>query len=78
MYGKRIDKEWYALWIKPNPHSMKEVADYIREKYDFVELSKDSKKYQRLYNELRSSFIMQYEPHLLGEYDETLNVIEIK
>jgi len=64
----QLQKKWYALWIKPNPHSMKEVADHIREKYDFVELSKDSKKYQRLYNELRSSFIMQYEPHLLGEY----------
>lgn len=64
----RLRKKWHALWIKPNPHSMKEVADYIREKYGFVELSKDSKKYQRLYNELRSSFIMQYEPQLLGEY----------
>lgn len=47
---------------------MEETANYIREKYDFVELPKDSKKYQRLYNELRCSFIIQYEPHLLGEY----------
>ena len=61
-------KKWYALWIKPNPHTMREVADYIREKYDFVELTKKSPKYQRLYKELRSSFIMQYEPQLLGEY----------
>ena len=64
-----LRKKWYALWIKPNPHSMQEVADYIREKYDFVELTKESPKYQQLYKELRSSFIMQYEPHLLGEYE---------
>ncbi len=64
----QLRKKWYALWIKPNPHTMEETANYIREKYDFIELPKESKKYQRLYNELRSSFIMQYEPHLLGEY----------
>lgn len=63
-----LRKKWYALWIKPNPHTMEEVAVYIRKKYGFKELPKKSKKYQRLYNELRSSFIMQYEPHLLGEY----------
>lgn len=63
-----LRKKWYALWIKPNPHTMLEVANYIREKYDFIELKKESPKYQRLYKELRSSFIMQYEPQLLGEY----------
>ena len=31
-----LRKKWYALWIKPNPHTMEEVADYIRKKYDFV------------------------------------------
>ena len=63
-----LRKKWYALWIKPNPHTMAEVAEYIREKYDFVELTKESPKYQQLYKELRSSFVMQYEPQLLGEY----------
>lgn len=70
LYKKRFElrKKWYALLIKPNPHTIEEVAEYIREKYDFIEVSKNSKKYQRLYHELRSSFIMQYEPQLLGEY----------
>ncbi len=70
LYKKRFElcKKWHALWIKPNPHTIEEVVEYIRTKYDFIEVSKNSKKYQRLYNELRSSFIMQYEPHLLGEY----------
>lgn len=63
-----LRKKWYALWIKPNPHTMEEVAAYIQKKYRFKRVPKKSKKYQRLYNELRSSFIMQYEPQLLGEY----------
>lgn len=42
----RFRKKWHALWIKPNPHTMGETANYIREKYDFVELPRDSKKYQ--------------------------------
>ena len=63
-----LRKKWYALWIKPNPHTIEETAAYIRNKYGFIELSKGSSKYIRLYSELRSSFIMQYEPQLLGEY----------
>ena len=63
-----LRKKWHALWIKPNPHTMEETAAYIRKKYDFTELPKESKKYQRMYHEIRSSFIMQYAPHLLGEY----------
>lgn len=63
-----LRKKWHALWIKQNPHTIEEVVDYIRNKYDFIEVSRESKKYQRLYQELRSSFIMQYEPQLLGEY----------
>ena len=63
-----LRKKWYALWIKPGTHTMEEVAEYIRKKYRFVEHTKESPKYQRLCQELRSSFIMQYEPQLLGEY----------
>ena len=64
----RLRKKWHALWIKPKPHTMEETANYIRKKYDFVELPRDSMKYQRLYNELRCSFIIMNEPQLLGEY----------
>ena len=63
-----LRKKWHALWIKPGTHTMEEVAEYIRKNYDFVEVSRESKKYQHLYQELRSSFIMKYEPQLLGEY----------
>lgn len=62
-----LRKKWHALWIKPNPHTMEEVADYIRNKYDFVELPKDDERCQRYYKELRSSFIMMYAPELLED-----------
>lgn len=64
----QVRRKWFALWIKPNPHTMDEVAAYIQEKYGFKELPKDSKKYRRQYEELRASFIMQYQPELLDEY----------
>lgn len=64
----QIRKKWYALWIKPGTHTMEEVVSYIKEKYQFVELSKDSENYRRQYEELRASFIMMYQPELLGEY----------
>jgi len=63
-----LRKKWHALWIKPGTHTMEEVAKYIRKNHHFIEIPKDSPKYQRLYQELRSSFILQYEPQLLGEY----------
>lgn len=64
---KRRKKRWERK-IKPGTHTMDEVAAYIKEKYGFEEISKDSKEYQKEYTELRTSFIMQYEPELLGEY----------
>ena len=63
-----LRKRWYALWIKPGTHTMEEVVRYIKEKYHFVEISQNSKKYHFLYEELRASFLMQYQPELLGEY----------
>lgn len=71
----QLRKKWYALWIKPEAHTMDEVICYIKEKYNFTELSKDTEKYRRLYDELRTSFIMQYQPELLGEYANTPELI---
>lgn len=61
-------KAYYARKIKPGGHTMDEVIVYIKEKYGFVEILVDSEEYQRQYKELRTSFIMQYEPQLLGKY----------
>ena len=63
-----IKKKWCALGIKPGTHTMEEVVSFIKEAYGFEEVPKDSGKYMREYDSLRSSFIMQYEPELLGEY----------
>lgn len=63
-----LRKKWYSLRIKPNAHTMNEVIAYIKEKYGFTELEKDSKEYLSQYEELRASLIMRYKPELLGEY----------
>lgn len=63
-----LRKRWFSLWIKPNAHSMDEVISYMKEEYDFEELEKDTREYLTQYDSLRTSFIMQYEPDLLGEY----------
>lgn len=41
---------------------------YLKGKYGFEEITKESKKYLTQYDSMRASFIMQYEPRLLGEY----------
>lgn len=64
----RRRKERIARKIKPGTHTMDEVVSYVKEKYGFEEIAKDSGEYQRQHDELRASFIMQYEPQLLGEY----------
>lgn len=66
----QLRKTWFSLGIRPNAHSMDEVIKYIKEKYGFEEIEKDSREYLTQYDSLRTSFIMQYEPELLGEYAE--------
>lgn len=61
-------KKWCSLWIKPRAHTMKELVDYIKEKYGFEEIQKDTREYLTQYDSLRTSFIMQYKPELLGKY----------
>ncbi len=61
-------KERVARKIKPGIHTMDEVVTYIKEKYGFEEVPKESGEYQRQYEEMRASYITQWAPHLLGEY----------
>ncbi len=62
---KKIEKQ-----IKPDGHSLKEVADYVGSVLGCGELDKTAKSYQIEYKEMRTSFIIQYAPELLGEYAE--------
>lgn len=71
----RIRKVWFdfrrkqiAKKIKPEPHSMDEVMQYLQSRYGFTEADKDSEEYLREYQEMRCSSILQYAPESLGEY----------
>lgn len=71
----RIRRKWYdfkkmriAKRIKPEPHSMDEVMQYLQSRYGFAEVNKESEEYIREYQEMRCSSILQYAPELLGEY----------
>jgi hypothetical protein len=57
-----------AKRIKPEPHSMEEVIQYLQSRYGFIEADKDSEEYLREYREMRCSSILQHAPELLGEY----------
>ena len=71
----RIRKQWFdfrrkqiAKRIKPQPHTMDEVMQYLQSRYGFAEVKKESEEYLREYREMRCSSILQYAPELLGEY----------
>ena len=71
----RIRKLWFdfkrkqiAKRIKPQPHTMDEVMQYLQSRYGFAEVNKESEEYRREYQEMRCSSILQYAPELLGEY----------
>lgn len=61
----KIKRAYVEKTIKANSHSLDEVMDYIESVLGFVEI-----KDEQEYNEMRASFIMQYEPELLGEYSK--------
>lgn len=63
----RYRKKKAVKSMKANPHSMDELMEYMKEKWGFLELSRDNRTYQREYKELRASFLLQYKPELLGE-----------
>lgn len=63
-----LRKKWISLWIKPDTHTMDEVIRYVKEKYGFAEIARDTEEYRSEYLGMKASFIMQYEPELLGEY----------
>ena len=72
---QRIRRAWFdfkrrqvAKRIKPEPHTMEEVMQYLQSRYGFTEADKDSEEYIREYQEMRCSSILQYAPELLGEY----------
>lgn len=62
---KRIVKS-----LKANPHSMEQVADYIVTELGFSEVDRTETEYKTEYFQMRASFILQYNPELLGDLAE--------
>lgn len=60
---RRIEKK-----IKADPHTLDEVAEYIKRVYHAREISKRSYNYQEQYKGQRVSLMVQYRPELLGEF----------
>lgn len=61
-------KAYIERTLKPNSHTLDEVMDCLVNIYGFVELDADSDEVREEYKEMRTSFIIQYAPELLGEY----------
>lgn len=61
---KRIEK----MITGENYHSMEDVLAFAVNECGLAELDKDSVEVREEYEQLRASFILQYEPELLGEY----------
>lgn len=57
-----------ARRIRPNAHTLKEVAAFMKKHYGAVELSKKSREYQEQRECLKGSLIIAHRPELLGKW----------
>lgn len=62
----RARKKRIAASITAGAHSLDEVCTYMKDELGFKELDSSDRCYQREYHETRASFILQYQPKLLG------------
>lgn len=60
---KRIMKS-----LKADAHTMDEVAGYVMNELGYREIDKSDSQYQEEYCQMRTSFLLQYQPDLLGEF----------
>ena len=51
-------------------HSLNEVIEYITSKYEATELPKDSRRYLEQRKDCKSSFILRFQPELIGGFSE--------
>lgn len=56
--------------LRENAHSMEQVADYMVTELGFTEVKTSEPEYKREYLQMRTSFMMQYQPELLGDLQE--------
>lgn len=74
---QRIQRRLYTLRknriakaLKANPHTMDEVIEYARSKWGYTDISRESNEYQTEYIQMRASFLLMYQPELLGDLKE--------
>ncbi|MGN0341880.1 MAG: hypothetical protein ACI4DO_03720 [Roseburia sp.] len=56
--------------LKADSHTMDQVADYIVNEFGYTEIDKTDSRYQTEYYQMRASFLLQYQPELLGDLAE--------
>lgn len=68
--GNRFRKKWVMKSLRANAHTMEQVADYIVNELGYREIDKSDSKYREEYKQMRASFLLQYQPQLLGTLSE--------
>lgn len=53
--------------LKADAHTMDEVSGYVMNELGYREIDKSDSQYQEEYGQMRTSFLLQYQPDLLGE-----------
>lgn len=61
----KLKRQRAARYIRPNPHSLKQVTAFMKREYDATEMSKESRQYQEMKASLKESLILQNRPELL-------------
>lgn len=56
--------------LKANAHTMDQVAEYIMSELGYSEIDKSDSQYREEYCQMRASFLLQYQPSLLGGLSE--------
>ena len=63
IYKKR--RERTARYIRPNPHSLKQVVSFMKREYGAYEMPVESRQYQDMKASLKEGLILRHRPELL-------------
>ena len=66
-YFRKIKRNRIRKRITANPHTVEEVAEWLKREYGAVEVSQQSHNYREQRKSLKTSLIMRHRPDLLGD-----------
>lgn len=66
-YFRKIKRNRIKKRIIANPHTLKEVVEWLKQEHGAVEVSQQSHNYLEQKQSLKASLIMRHRPDLLGE-----------